>query len=148
MMRAAGFQCDVTAKIHHEYWIKVVGNLSFNTVSTLTGAWTDWLIDTAGTRALCANLIAEAFEIGRKLGLEIEQTPEARIAETRTLGHVKTSMLQDAEKGKPLEIEAILGVTVEIGERLGLSIPHMKAVLALARMKDRVLRGAEQAVAA
>jgi len=70
-----GFQCDVTAEIHHEYWMKVVGNLSFNTVSTLTGAWTDWLIDTAGTRALCANLIAEAFEIGRKLGLEIEQAP-------------------------------------------------------------------------
>ncbi len=140
MMRGAGFGCEQSERIHYEVWSKVVGNLAFNPVAALTGAYTDWLIDMPETRALCAQLVAEAFETGRRLGFAITQTPAERIAETRLLGHVRNSMLQDVERRRPLELEAILGVVVEIGERLGLAVPYMKTLLALARMKDRMLR--------
>ncbi|MSQ72086.1 MAG: 2-dehydropantoate 2-reductase [Betaproteobacteria bacterium] len=140
MMQEAGYACEASDSIHYEVWSKVVGNLSFNPVAALTGGYTDWLIENPETNAVCAQLVGEAFDIGRRLGFAITQTPAERIAETRLLGHVKSSMLQDAERRKPLELDAILGVVVEIGERLGLSVPYMKTLLALARMKDRMLR--------
>jgi 2-dehydropantoate 2-reductase len=140
MMQDAGFACEQSDRIHYELWSKVVGNLAINPVAALTGAHTDTLIEIPETNALCVQLVAEAFDIGRKLGFTIDQTPLGRIAETRLLGHVKSSMLQDAERRKPLELDAIVGVVAEIGERLGLAVPYTRTVLALARMKDRMLR--------
>lgn len=135
----AGFEATCSDYIRMEIWLKLFGNVSFNPVSVLSGVSTDRMIDEAGVHGLFANMMRETAAIGRAIGLNVDISPENRIAMTRKLGRIKTSMLQDAESSRPLEVEAIIGATVEVGRKLNLPMPFLEAVYGLVRLRGNML---------
>ena len=137
MLRAAGFDAESSTDIRTEVWKKLLGNACFNPVSLLTGSATDLLIDDPGIHKLFVAMMRETLAVGAALGLHPGTQPEERIALTRKLGNIKTSMLQDAEAGRAVEIEAILGAVAELGGKLDVATPTLDVVLALARMRAR-----------
>ena len=122
-MGAAGLQAPVRADIRAEIWVKLWGNLSFNPISALTGATLAEIVEDEGTRALARAMMVEAEAIAGKLGVQLPIDVDQRIAGAGKVGAHKTSMLQDLEAGRPMELEAIVGAVVELGERLGVSMP-------------------------
>jgi 2-dehydropantoate 2-reductase len=137
--KAAGFGAEASSDIRKEIWLKLLGNMCFNPISALVGCSTDQLIDDPRLYALFIGLMDEALALGKALGIAVDIKPAERIAITRKLGTVKTSMLQDVEGGRPLEIDGILGAPVEAAEALGHPAPLMSAVYALARKRAAVL---------
>ena len=135
----AGFESSCTENIRLEIWLKLFGNVSFNPVSVLSGVSTDRMIDEPGVHGLFAQMMGETAAIGLAMGIDVGMTPENRIAMTRKLGRIKTSMLQDVESGRPLEIEAIIGATVEVGRKLGVTMPFLEAVYGLTRLRGEML---------
>jgi len=133
----AGFQAEASADIRREVWYKLWGNMTMNPVSALSGALSDAILDDALVREFILRTMAEAAQIGARIGCPIEQSGEARIAVTRELGGFKTSMLQDAEAGRPLELDALVGAVHEIGMRLGIAMPNIGALLGLTRLMAR-----------
>nr|WP_302055706.1 ketopantoate reductase C-terminal domain-containing protein [Burkholderia gladioli] len=121
--------------IRRDLWVKLLGNACANPLSVLTQASTDRLLDDAHTRAAYAQLMGECLAIGKAAGLAIEIDIATRMAQSRALGTVKTSMLQDLEAGRALELDAILGAPLECAARLGVEAPLMRTVLALARLR-------------
>jgi 2-dehydropantoate 2-reductase len=110
--------------------------MTMNPVSALTGAACDAILDDELVSAFMARGMAEAAAIGARIGCPIEQTPEARMAVTRQLGAFKTSMLVDAEHGRALELEALVGAVREIGARVGVATPNIDALHGLARLME------------
>ncbi|MBP6813562.1 MAG: 2-dehydropantoate 2-reductase [Burkholderiaceae bacterium] len=137
LLERAGFDAQATTSIRTEVWRKLLGNACFNPVSLLTGSATDLLIDDAGIYRLFSAMMSEVLAVGASLGIQPGIAVPERIALTRKLGHVKTSMLQDAEAGRPVELDAILGAVTELGQRRGVATPALDAVYALARMRAR-----------
>ncbi|RYE41475.1 MAG: 2-dehydropantoate 2-reductase [Hyphomicrobiales bacterium] len=135
----AGFDATATTDIRAEVWRKLLGNICFNPVSLLVGTTTDKLIDDPRTGNLFVAMMNEMLSLGENLGISIETTPESRLAMTRTLGAVKTSMLQDAEASRPVEIHTIIGSVVRIADTVGAEIPHIRTVHALAHQRADVL---------
>ncbi len=135
----AGFAAEASADVRKEIWLKLLGNLCFNPVSALVGCSTDRLIDDPRLHRLFADMMGEALALGRQLGIEVDIKPVDRIALTRKLGTIKTSMLQDLEAGRVLEIDGILGAVVEAAEAVGFAAPMMSATYALTRMRAQVL---------
>jgi len=135
----AGFESTCTDNVRLEIWLKLFGNVSFNPVSVLAGVSTDRMIDEPGVHAMFAQMMAETAAIGRAIGIDAGISPVNRIAMTRKLGTIKTSMLQDAEAGRPLEIEAIIGAAVEVGRKLGVTMPFLEAVYGLTRLRGAML---------
>lgn len=135
----AGFAAEASADVRKEIWLKLLGNLCFNPVSALVGCSTDRLIDDARLHRLFADMMSEALALGKKLGIAVDIRPVERIAITRKLGNIKTSMLQDLEAGRPLEIDGILGAVVEAAEAADFPAPLMSATYALTRMRAEVL---------
>jgi 2-dehydropantoate 2-reductase len=133
----AGFQAEASADIRREVWYKLWGNMTMNPVSALSGALSDAILDDALVREFILRTMAEAAQIGARIGCPIEQSGDARIAVTRQLGGFKTSMLQDAEAGRPLELDALVGAVHEIGMRLGTAMPNIGALLGLTRLMAR-----------
>jgi 2-dehydropantoate 2-reductase len=134
-LRGAGFDAEATASIRSEIWKKLLGNACFNPVSMLVGASTDKLIDDPSLHALFEAMMSETLAVGRALGLDLEIRVPDRIAVTRKLGTVKTSMLQDIEAGRQVELDAILGAVNEIATTLGQPTPINDSIFALARMR-------------
>src|SRR3989475_4546640 len=116
---AAGFEAVVSEFIEKEFWVKLLGNVSFNPVSALTMTTADRLIEDLEIKAYMVQIIREVLAIGRAVGVDADIDPEARIDMARHLGQFKTSMLQDMEAGKPLEIDGLLGGTPEIAQQAG-----------------------------
>ncbi len=137
MLQSAGFQAERSMNIRRDIWFKLWGNMTTNPVSALTGAACDAILDDDLLRAFMARGMAEAAAIGARIGCPIEQTPEARMNVTRQLGAFKTSMLVDAEHGRPLELDALVGAVREIGARVGVATPNIDALHGLARLMDR-----------
>jgi len=135
----AGLVGEATADIRKEVWAKLLGNMCFNPVSLLTGSSTDRLIDDPRVHALFVAMMEEAISLGHKLGIDAGIEPRPRIANTRKIGYVKTSMLQDAEAGRPVEIEGILGTVVEVAHAAGFPAPLADAVFAMSRMRAEVM---------
>jgi len=135
LLRNAGFDADANVDIRSEVWKKLLGNACFNPVSMLTASFTDDMIDDPRVYALFVAMMQENLAVGRALGIDAGIAPPARIALTRKLGHVQSSMLQDAAAGRPLEIDAILGAVIEIADALDVAVPNCKAVYALARLR-------------
>jgi 2-dehydropantoate 2-reductase len=144
-LAGAGFQAEASADIRRDIWFKLWGNMTMNPVSALTGAACDAILDDGLVRSFMATAMAEAAAIGARIGCPIEQTAEARMAVTRQLGAFKTSMLQDAEAGRVLEIDALIGAVHEIGHHVGLPTPSIDALLGLVRLMART-RGLVAAV--
>ncbi len=134
-----GLTGEASADIRKDVWAKLLGNMCFNPVSLLTGSSTDRLIDDPRVHALFVAMMEEAIALGRKLGIDAGIEPEPRLASTRKLGYVKTSMLQDAEGGRPVEIEGILGTVVEVAQAAGFPVPLLDAVFAMSRMRAEVM---------
>jgi len=137
LLAAAGFDVTSSATIRHDIWYKLWGNLTMNPVSAITGATGDRMLDDRLVRDFCSAAMLEASAIGAKIGCAIDQDPEARHAVTRELGAFKTSMLVDAERGKPIELDAIVTAVHELGRRTGVATPNIDALLGLTRLFAR-----------
>jgi 2-dehydropantoate 2-reductase len=135
----AGFKSFVLDDIRSEIWLKLWGNLSFNPISALTHGTLAGICRDPGTRALAAAMMAEAQQIGEKLGITFRHTIEKRIAGAEAVGEHKTSMLQDVEAGRPLEVEALVGAVVELGRLTETPTPHIDAVYACVSFLNRSL---------
>jgi 2-dehydropantoate 2-reductase len=133
---AAGFRCPITTRIRHEIWVKLLGNVAFNPVSALTGATLDDMAGDPDTARLIREIMTEAAAIAGKLGVELSVSVDQRMAGAAKVGGHKTSMLQDREAGRPMEIEAIVGAVIELGERVGVAMPAMRAVYACVKLLD------------
>ena len=138
LLSAAGFEASVSAQIQRDIWYKLWGNMTVNPISALTGATTDLILDDPLVRDFISGVMLEAREIGARLGIPISQQPEDRHAVTRKLGAFKTSMLQDVEAGKPVELDALVGVVRELGQLTGVATPLTDALLGLSRVQARV----------
>jgi 2-dehydropantoate 2-reductase len=134
---AAGFECRVSERIQQDIWYKLWGNMTMNPVSALTGATVDRILDDELVNAYCRRVMEEAKAIGTAIGCPVEQTAEDRNAVARKLGAFKTSMLQDVEAGRPLEIDALVTVVREIAQRVDVATPGLDALLGLARLFAR-----------
>ncbi|MEI6160401.1 MAG: 2-dehydropantoate 2-reductase [Roseococcus sp.] len=134
---AAGFKAPVRPKIRDEIWVKLWGNLAFNPISALTFNTLDQLTGDPGQREVARNMMLEAQAIGEALGVRFAIDVDKRIAGAAEVGAHRTSMLQDLERGRPMEIEALLGVIVEFAELTGLPAPTCRTVLALVRARAR-----------
>jgi 2-dehydropantoate 2-reductase len=135
----AGFKAPFTDDIRGEIWLKIWGNLSFNPISALTHATLVDLIQFPLTRDLCVEMMREAEAIANTLGITFRVGIEKRLAGAEKVGAHKTSMLQDVEAGKPLEIDALIGAVVELGRLTGLPTPHIDAVYACVSLLAKTL---------
>ena len=136
--QAAGFKAPVRPRIRDEIWIKLWGNLTFNPVSALTGATLDRIVGRADLRALSHVMMLEAQEVAEALGVRFAIDANKRIDGAAEVGAHKTSMLQDLERGRPMEIDALLGAVVDLGTLTGHAMPLCSAVLALVRERARL----------
>ena len=130
---AGGVDCPVSPDIRTEIWSKLWGNASMNPVSALTRRGSNGLLGEPRLLELLRTLMAEFARVGERIGLKLPMSVEERLAVARKLGDFRTSMLNDAEAGRPLEVEGLLGVVVELAEKLGEPVPASRAVYALAR---------------
>jgi 2-dehydropantoate 2-reductase len=133
----AGFEAVHSANIREEIWYKLWGNMTVNPVSAITGATADKLLADPAVREFCSNAMREASLIGERIGCSIDEDPESRHATTAKLGAFKTSMLQDVEAGLPIELDTLVGVVSELGERLDIATPNINALLGLTRLFGR-----------
>ena len=138
LLNHAGFEATHSADVRYDIWYKLWGNMTMNPVSAITGATVDRLLDDDMVRGFCSAAMQEAGRIGARIGCPIAQSPEERHALTRKLGAFKTSMLQDAEAGRALEIDALVAAVQEIGQRVGEATPNIDALLGLVRLFGRV----------
>jgi len=131
---ASGLRCPVTTRLRHEIWVKVLGNASFNPVSALTRATLVQMVRDPGVCSLIRNIMQEVEAVSHKLGMELPVSIDQRIAGAEKVGEHKTSMLQDLEAGRPMELEALVGAVVELGERVNLPMPHTRTVYSCAKL--------------
>jgi 2-dehydropantoate 2-reductase len=134
-LTAAGFEVIVSDFIEKEFWVKLLGNVSFNPVSALTVTTADQLIQNDEVKAYMVAIMREVLAIGRAVGVDADIDPEARIDMARALGRFKTSMLQDLEAGKALEIDGLLAGTLEIARKAGVQAPFTESLYGLIRAR-------------
>ena len=137
-LNEAGFVSRVRSNIRDDIWVKLWGNLSFNPISALTHATLDKVAGEAGTKAVCRRMMVEAQQIGEKLGARFRVSVDKRIAGGAAVGAHKTSMLQDLELGRPMEIDALVTVVQELGRLVDVETPTIDVVLALIQQRARV----------
>jgi 2-dehydropantoate 2-reductase len=133
----AGFAVTLSPRIRYDIWYKLWGNMTINPVSAITGATADRLLDDPLVSSFCIAAMREAAAIGARIGCAIDETPEDRQQVTRKLGAFRTSMLQDVEAGRPIELDSIVGAAREIGQRVGIATPNIDALLGLTRLFAR-----------
>jgi len=133
-LQQAGFAVTVSPRIQRDIWYKLWGNMTMNPVSALTGATCDRILDDPLVRGFINAVMIEAQAIGARIGCTIDQSPEDRHTVTRKLGAFKTSMLQDVEAGRAIELDALVGTVRDIGQHLQLPTPHTDALLGLTRL--------------
>ena len=137
---AAGFRCPVTTRFRHEIWVKLLGNIAFNPISALTRGTLEELVRHPDTCRLVRELMTETETVAGKLGIELPISIDQRIAGAEKVGAHKTSMLQDLEAGRPMELEAVVGAALELGDRLGVPMPSTRAVYACTKLLDNKLQ--------
>jgi 2-dehydropantoate 2-reductase len=133
---AAGFRCPVTTRIRTEIWVKLMGNVVFNPVSALTGATLEEMARHPEVSERVRAIMAETETVARTLGVKLPISIEQRMAGAEKVGAHKTSMLQDYEAGRPMELDAIVGAAVELGERVGVAMPATRTVYACTKLLD------------
>jgi 2-dehydropantoate 2-reductase len=136
---AAGLRCPISSRIRSDIWLKLLGNVAFNPLSALTRATLVEIATQPETQAVARAMMEEAESVARALGVELAIGVEQRLAGAAKVGEHKTSMLQDLESGRPLELESLVGAVVELGDRLGLELPHLRTVYGCARLLERSL---------
>ncbi|HEV2501805.1 MAG TPA: 2-dehydropantoate 2-reductase [Mesorhizobium sp.] len=134
-LTTAGLKAPVRPRLRDEIWVKLWGNLSFNPISALTCSTLDVLCTDPGTRSVARAMMLEAQEIAERLGIKFPIDVDRRIEGGAAVGAHKTSMLQDLEAGRPMEIDALIGSVAELGELVGVEAPTIRTVLALIRLR-------------
>jgi 2-dehydropantoate 2-reductase len=134
LLQQAGFNATLSPQIQKDIWYKLWGNMTVNPVSAITGATTDQILDDELVRGFISNVMLEAKAIGERIGVPIDQNPEDRHAVTRKLGAFRTSMLQDVQARKPIELDALVGAVRELGQMTGLNTPFTDALMGLTRV--------------
>jgi 2-dehydropantoate 2-reductase len=134
LLTQAGFNASASAQIQKDVWYKLWGNMTINPISAFTGATTDVILDDPLVRGFVSSVMLEAKAIGERIGIPIAQTPEDRHAVTRKLGAFRTSMLQDVDAGKPVELDALVAAVRELGQLTGVQTPFTDALLGLSRL--------------
>jgi 2-dehydropantoate 2-reductase len=137
VLRASDFDVEISPKIQQSIWYKLWGNMTMNPISAMTGATCDRVLDDPLVNDFVLRVMAEAAEVGGLIGCPINESGAARNAVTRKLGAFKTSMLQDAEAGRALELDALLGAPKEIAAWTGTPTPAMDSLLGLSRLFAR-----------
>jgi 2-dehydropantoate 2-reductase len=137
LLISAGLKAPIRPRIRDEIWVKLWGNLCFNPLSALTGATLDILTGQPDLRAICRSMMLEAQTVAEALGTKFAISVDKRIDGAAEVGVHKTSMLQDLERGRPMEIDALLGAVVELGQLTGHAMPHCALILALVRQLAR-----------
>ena len=139
---ASGLRCPITTHLRQEIWVKLLGNASFNPVSALTRATLVQMARDPGVSTVIRKIMQEVESLSEKLGMELPVSIDQRMAGAEKVGEHKTSMLQDLEAGRPMELEALVGAVVELAERLGVSMPYTRTVYSLATLlaQSNVLR--------
>jgi len=132
----SGLRAPITTHIRQEIWVKLMGNIAFNHISALTGATLVRIARHPEASQLVRSMMAETEAVAHKLGIEMPITIDQRIAGAEKVGEHKTSMLQDLEAGRTLELDAIVGAALELGERLGVAMPHTRAVYACTKLLE------------
>lgn len=135
LLGASGIKVEATPRIRDAVWMKLWGNIAFNPVSVLTGAKMDRMADDPGVRAVLRQAMLECRAVAERLGARFDRDVETRIEEARVIGDFKTSMLQDFEAGRPVEIDALVGAVIELGRRVAVETPMLQAIDALTRMR-------------
>ena len=138
LLTQAGFAASVSAQVQKDVWYKLWGNMTVNPISALTGATTDLILGDELVRNFVSTVMMEAKEIGARIGIPIDQQPSDRHQVTLKLGAFKTSMLQDVEAGKAVELDALVTVVKELGALTGVPTPFTDALLGLSRLQARV----------
>jgi 2-dehydropantoate 2-reductase len=138
-LREAGFKAPVLSDIRSEIWTKLWGNVSLNPLSALTHATLVDICEFPLTRTLLSDMMTEAQQVAESLGIRFKVSLEKRIAGAQAVGKHKTSMLQDVEAGRPLEIEALVGAIVELGRITGIATPHVDAIYAATSLLAKTL---------
>jgi 2-dehydropantoate 2-reductase len=133
---AAGFRCPVTTRMRHEIWVKLIGNVAFNPISALTSGTLEEIARDPDVAPTVRTIMMETEAVAAKLGIELPISIDQRMAGAEKVGAHKTSMLQDYEAGRPMELEAVVGAVVELGDRVGVPMPATKAVYGCAKMLD------------
>ena len=139
LLRAGGIEVRLSDNIQRDAWYKLWGNMTMNPVSAITGATTDRILGDELVRNFITAVMLEAREIGARIGLPIADSPQDRHQVTLKLGGFKTSMLQDVEAGKPVELDALVGAVREMGAMCGMSTPFTDALLGLTRLRAQQL---------
>ena len=140
LFEEAGFKSRVLTDIRSEIWLKLWGNLTFNPISALSHSTLVDICEFPLTRELATTMMTEAQQIAHRLGATFRVTIERRIEGAASVGKHKTSMLQDVEAGKPLEIDGMLGVVIELGEMTGVETPALKALYACVSLLNRKIQ--------
>lgn len=137
LLRDAGFEVEESARIQDDVWFKLWGNLTMNPISMLTGATMDQILDDDLVAAFVASAMAEARELGARIGTPLQQSIPERIEVTRRLGAMRTSMLQDADAGRQIELDALVSAVREIGQAVAMATPTIDTLLGLTRLAAR-----------
>ena len=138
MLASAGFEMVLSEQIQKDTWYKLWGNMTVNPISAFTGATTDLIMGDELVRGFISRVMLEAKEIGARIGIPIDQQPEDRHAITMKLGAFRTSMLQDVDAGRPVELDALVTVVRELGQMTGVATPFTDVLLGLSRLHARV----------
>ncbi len=141
LLRLAQFDVTASSQIRSDIWIKLWGNMTMNPISAITRSTADVILDDPLTESLVVSIMEEARQVGKEIGIELTMSAQARNALTRKLGAFKTSMLQDVEAGRQLEIEAILGAPYEIAVKAGIAVPFLGMLYGLAGQLNANLDG-------
>ena len=134
----AKMKAPIRPRIRDDIWVKLWGNMTFNPLSILTLATLDVVTSDPGTRALVRTMMEEGKAIGEKLGVKFAIEIEKRIDGANAVGAHKTSMLQDLERGRPIELDALLTAVIELGQLVGVKTPYCDTIFALARQRAQV----------
>jgi 2-dehydropantoate 2-reductase len=137
LLSSAGFAATHSNHIRYDIWYKLWGNMTVNPITAVTGSTADQLFDDELVRNLCSQCMLEAGRVGAQIGCNVTQTPEDRHQITRRLGAFKTSMLQDIEAGRTIELDALVGVVRELGVKVGVATPMIDSLFGLTRLFAR-----------
>jgi len=138
---ASGLRCPITTHIREEIWVKILGNVAFNPISALTGATLARMTADPDVAALARTIMTEAECVAARMGMKLPVSIDQRMVGAAKVGEHKTSMLQDLEAGRPLELEAVVGAVLELGERLNVAMPATRAVYACTKLRAAVQAG-------
>jgi 2-dehydropantoate 2-reductase len=131
---ASGLRCPITTHIRQEIWVKIMGNASLNPVSALTRATLAQMVRDPGVADVIRKIMLEVEAVSQKFGMELPVSIEQRMAGAEKVGEHKTSMLQDLEAGRPMELEALVGSVVELGEKVGVAMNTTRMVYSCAKL--------------